>query len=68
MLLREPAVLRTGGGTDSDGNPIPTVDDPIRARGGPLTTEESFARVAAHRRSLPDDFRVADDTGSGVRR
>jgi hypothetical protein len=43
MLLREPAVLRTGGGTDSDGNPIPTIDDPIRAEFAPLTAEESFA-------------------------
>jgi Phage head-tail joining protein len=43
MLLREPAVLRTGGGTDSDGNPIATVDDAIRAEFASLTAEESFA-------------------------
>jgi hypothetical protein len=43
MILREAATLRTGGGTDSNGNPIPTVDNPIRAEFTPLTAEESQA-------------------------
>lgn len=41
MLLREPAVLKTGGGFDGNGDPIPTVDNPIRAEFAPLTAEES---------------------------
>jgi SPP1 family predicted phage head-tail adaptor len=43
MLLREDAVLRTGGGTDSNGNPIPAVDVAIRAEFAPLTAEESYS-------------------------
>jgi hypothetical protein len=43
VLLREPATLHTGGGFDSDGNPLPTTDTAIRAEFAPLTAEESFS-------------------------
>jgi hypothetical protein len=43
MLLREAAVLQTGGGRDDNGAIIPTVDNPIRAEFTPLTAEESAA-------------------------
>ena len=44
MLLRNTAVLKTGGGTDSNGDPIPTVDVLIRAAFTPLAAGESYAR------------------------
>jgi hypothetical protein len=43
VLLREAAVLNTGGGLDGNGNPIPAVNTPIRAEFAPLTAEESFS-------------------------
>lgn len=43
MILREPATLRTGGGMDSNGDPLPYVDHPVRAEFAPLTAEEAYA-------------------------
>jgi len=43
VLLREKAILRTGGGRDSSGQPLPYVDVPTRAEFAPLSAEESLA-------------------------
>ncbi len=66
LLLRDTVKLRTGGGKNSNGDPIPTVDVAVRASVIPVSGDTQYSRDASGRtvvyRLVVTDARVESVT------